>query len=551
MRRDVFTFLVGGRAGQGVKKAGAVASRLFAHMGRRVFQMDDYQSLIKGGHNFSAVSTSTKEITSHYLKADLVVALDAKSREQHSSQLRRNGLMVCDAEALEEGEDCGIPIMAEARKHPNPELRSGVAAVAILAAGLGFDKERMHQIIGEEYTRETEHNVAFADAIYDLAQPRVGGKFDLKEGDKELPLLYGNEAIALGAAAGGLDLYIAYPMTPSSSLLHFLAAHDRDLGIAVVHPENEIAVANMAIGAAFAGARAMVGSSGGGFALMEEALSLAGMTEAPLLCVLCSRPGPSTGVPTYTEQGDLWFAFSQGHGEYPRIVASPGSVEEAFSLSAELLSLAWRFQTPVILLTEKHLSESKMTIDINVEKVAWPDYITHEGGEYKRYAGAEDGVSPLLFPPSDQLIKWDSYEHDETGITTEDPETIVRMHDKRNKKGEAIENHLKDIRAVNVYEEGEPTIFTYGSTTMSVLEALRAGGITAQVVQPVYLEPLPVSELRKYKKGVNVVVELSSTGQFARLLEERAKITAAHVITKYDGRPFEPDELAKQIKGVL
>jgi 2-oxoglutarate ferredoxin oxidoreductase subunit alpha len=440
MKRDVFTFVVGGRAGQGVKKAGAVASRLFARMGRRVFQMDDYQSLIRGGHNFSVVSTCREQITSHYMKADLVVALDTRSRDLHSADLAKNGLMICDAEADEDdkGKGCGIPIMAKAKEYPNPELRSGVAAVAVLAAGLGMDKEPMHEILAEEYARETEHNIAFADAIYDLVQDRVGGKFKLKEGDKELPLLYGNEAIGLGAAAGGLDVYIAYPMTPSSSLLHFLAAHDRDLGVAVLHPENEIAVANMAIGSAFAGARTMVGSSGGGFALMEETFSLAGMTEAPLLCVLSSRPGPSTGVPTYTGQGDLWFAINQGHGEFPRVVASPGSVEEAFYLTAELLSMVWRFQTPAILLTDKHLSESKMTVDIEVDRATWPEFTLHEGGEYARYSDAEDGVSPLLFPPSYELIKWDSYEHDEAGITTEDPDTIVKMQDKRRRKGDAL-----------------------------------------------------------------------------------------------------------------
>jgi 2-oxoglutarate ferredoxin oxidoreductase subunit alpha len=553
MRRDVFTFLVGGRAGQGVKKAGAVASRLFAHMGRQVFQMDDYQSLIRGGHNFSVVSTSRSEISSHYMKADLVVALDERSRELHSQHLRRNGLMICDADSLDEAQACGVSLTSEARKHPDPELRYGVGAVAALAAALGFGKERLQEIITHEYSRDVDHNIAYASAIYDVAHPIVGDRFDLKEGDGERPLLYGNEAIALGAAAGGLDVYVAYPMTPSSSILHFLAAHDRDLGVAVVHPESEIAVANMAIGAAFAGARTMVGSSGGGFALMEEALSLAGMAEAPLLCVLSSRPGPSTGVPTYTEQGDLNFALNQGHGEFPRIVASPGGVEEAFYLAGELLNLAWEFQIPAILLTEKHLSESKTTVDIDVEQALWPESAGYQGEEsaYCRYSDTEAGVSPPLFPPSSELIKWNSYEHDEKGVTTEEPAMVTRMHDKRARKRTHLESFLKDVRTVNVYGEGETPIFTYGSTTLSVREAMAAGGIEAKVVQPVYLEPTPTSELRKHRKGNPIVVELSSTGQFARFLTERCGIKPAHVITKYDGRPFDPDELAKRIKGVM
>ena len=292
----------------------------------------------------------------------------------------------------------------------------------------------------------------------------------------------------------------------------------------------------------------MVGSSGGGFALMEEAFSLAGMVEAPLLCYLGSRPGPSTGVPTYTSQGDLFFALHQGHGEFPRIVASPGSIEEAFYLAAEMLDILWRFQTPGVLLTEKHLAESRMTVDIDVNKAKLPEPLMHKTGEYKRYLDTENGVSPLLFPPSKELIKWDSYEHDESGITTEDPETITRMQDKRSKKTKAIIEHLKSLHTVNVFGDKGPVILTYGSTAMSVLEALKAGNIEATVVQPVYLEPLPFWELEKYRKDKVIVVEQSCTGQFAALLKEKIGIESKAVIKKYDGRPFDPQELALKIK---
>jgi 2-oxoglutarate ferredoxin oxidoreductase subunit alpha len=339
-------------------------------------------------------------------------------------------------------------------------------------------------------------------------------------------------------------------MTPASAVLHYLAAHDKELGVTVVHPENEIAVINMAIGSIFAGARAMVGSSGGGFALMQEAFSLAGMVEAPLLCYLGSRPGPSTGVPTYTSQGDLNFAIYQGHGEFPRIVASPGSMEEAFYLAAEMLDLVWRFQTPGILLTEKHLGESRMTVEIDAGKARWPEPTMHDKGEYNRYLDTENGVSPMLFPPSKELIKWDSYEHDESGITTEDPDTIARMQDKRQRKTKAIAEHMKGMHTVNVCGDKGPVIFTYGSTTMSVLEALQAGNIDATVVQPIYLEPLPVWELDRYRNREIIVVEQSCSGQFASLLREKAQIQPKAVIKKYDGRPFDPVELAEKIKEV-
>jgi 2-oxoglutarate ferredoxin oxidoreductase subunit alpha len=546
--KDVFTFLVGGKAGEGVRKAGSVAASVFAHMGRQVFHMDDYMSLIKGGHNFSVVSTSKRRITSHYVKADLVVALDKRSYDIHQEHLTHGGILVFDSEAVKEGAGLGVPLLAEAKKYPNPNLRLGLGSVAILAAAVGLDKEQLKHVIEDEYSRDIENNIAYAMTIYDMVQPQIGGKFKLDNGDNERRIVTGNEAIALGAAAGGLDVYYAYPMTPSSAILHYFAAHDEDLGVVAVHPENEIAVINMAIGSVFAGARAMVGSSGGGFALMEEAFSLAGMVEAPLLCYLGSRPGPSTGVPTYTSQGDLNFAIHQGHGEFPRIVASPGSIEEAFYLAAEMLDMVWRFQTPGILLTEKHLGESRMTVEIDPDKAKWPEPIVHDKGEYKRYLDTENGISPMLFPPSKELIKWNSYEHDELGITTEDPEMIAKMQEKRQKKAKAIVEHMKGINTVNVHGDKGPVIFAYGSTTMSVLEALKAGDINATVVQPIYLEPLPVWELDQYRDRKVIVVEQSCSGQFASLLREKARIQPKAVIRKFDGRPFDPVELAENLK---
>jgi 2-oxoglutarate ferredoxin oxidoreductase subunit alpha len=549
--KDVFTFLVGGKAGEGVRKAGSVAASVFAHMGRQVFHMDDYMSLIKGGHNFSVVSTAKRRITSHYVKADLVVALDKRSYDMHREHTADGGILVYDTDAVKEGSGLGVPLLAEAKKYPNPNLRLGLGSVAVLAVAVGLSREDLKHVIEDEYSRDIENNIAYAMTIYETIQPKIGGRFKLEAGDKERRILTGNEAIALGAAAAGLDVYYAYPMTPSSAILHYFAAHDKDLGVVAVHPENEIAVINMAVGSAFAGARAMVGSSGGGFALMEEAYSLAGMVEAPLLCYLGSRPGPSTGVPTYTSQGDLNFAIHQGHGEFPRIVASPGSVEEAFYLAAEMLDLLWRFQTPGILLTEKHLGESRMTVEIDAGRARWPEPMMHAKGEYKRYLNTPNGVSPMLFPPSDELIKWDSYEHDESGTTTEDLEMIAKMQEKRQKKSKAIIEHLKRINTVNVHGDKGAAIFAYGSTTMSVLEALKAGDIDATVVQPVYLEPLPVWELEKYRDRKVIVVEQSCSGQFAELLREKAGIESESVIRKFDGRPFDPVELSEKLKEVL
>jgi 2-oxoglutarate ferredoxin oxidoreductase subunit alpha len=551
LREDLFTFLVGGEAGHGVKKTGSVAAGILADMGRAVFQMDDYQSLIRGGHNFSVVSTAVDEISSHYMKANLVVALDDRSYRMHREHLRQDGVMVFNADQVEGGEGVGVPMTTEAEKHPRSDLILGVGAVAVLACALGWDREKIRGIVEASYPGGAEDNVAYAGRIYELAEEHIKGRIELASGDRRRPVLSGNQAIGLGALAAGLDVYLAYPMTPESPLLHFLAEQAEQFSIAVMHPESEVAVANMAIGAASAGARAMVGTSGGGLALMDEALSLAGMTETPLLCILGSRPGPATGVPTYTEQGDLKFALHKGHGEYSRIVASPGSIGEAGRLAAELLDLAWKFQTPAIMLTEKHLAESRTTVDLDLENMAWAEPSMHQNGEYQRYRDTDDGVSPALFPPSDQIIKWNSYEHDQAGITTEKAEIIARMHDKRFRKGQSLVGHLKEIRTVNVFGQSGPLIFTYGSSTMSVLEALRVLEADARVVQPIYLEPLPVWDLEKYLGSAPIVVEQSRAGQFAHLLREKMDMEPAAVIRRYDGRPFEPAELARQIEEVI
>ncbi len=549
-----FTFLVGGEAGHGVRRAGIVTADYCGARGRHAFQLDDYQSLIRGGHNFSVVTSSPQPVCSQYERADLVVALDRRSYEAHRKHVSRSGLMVFNSDAVSEDGAVGIglPLSELAKPYPHPALRLGVGAVVVFLVAVGVGRAATAEFVKRKYPRDAESNIAYALSVYDAAAPYLAARFRLEEGEAPATMLTGNEAIGLGMYAGGLDVYFAYPMTPSSSILHYLAGHARDFGIAVVHPESEIAVMNMAIGAASMGVRTAVGSSGGGLALMEEAMSLAGMSETPVLCVLSSRPGPSTGVPTYTAQGDLSFALNQGHGEFPRIVASPGTAEEAYALAAELMGLAWAFQTPAILLTEKHLSESRMTVRIPSELPEVPRVKQHRGkGEYRRYALTRDGVSPLHFAPSEQLVKWTSYEHDEKGISTEDAGMISCMQEKRQRKSEALIDALKRRQTVRRHGDRGPLILTYGSTTMSVREALAYGGIEAEVVQPVYLMPFPVWELADVAKRPIVVVEQSAAAQLAGLLRREVGANVAACVTRYDGRPFDPAELARRLKGVL
>jgi len=552
MTKNVFTFLVGGKAGEGVKKAGSVAAHLFSSMGRYVFQMDDYMSLIRGGHNFSVVSTSPNWISSHYMNANLIVNFDKRSCETHMNDTAKDGLTFFNSDEQDDAEGIGIPLTSESEKYPMKNLMYGVGAVAILASTIGFKKEEMNQVIKSQYPRGIDDNISFANMIYDMVNSECENKFPLERGYKERRIISGNESICLGAVAGGLDVYYAYPMTPASTILHFLAKQAENFGLAVVHAESEIAVINMAIGSAFTGAKAMVGTSGGGFALMTEGFSLAGITETPILIVLSQRPGPATGVPTYTEQADLSFALSAGHGDFLRIVASPATVEEAYYLTSEMLELVWKFQTPGILLTDKHLSESSMTVDIDIERAKWAEPKMHEGSDYKRYLGTEDGISPMLFPPSKEIIKWNSYEHDEFGITTENADMITFMHDKRDKKLNALIEDLKERETVNIIWGENPTnVFAYGSTYMSVIEAINFGKINPTIIQPIYLNPLPIWELKQFKNQENIVVEQSSTGQLTSLLREKAGLNIKSTIKRYDGRPFDPIELSSKIKEVL
>jgi len=549
--RDVFTFLVGGQAGQGVKSAAGGASEILAGLGRETFQLDDYQSLIRGGHSFSVVSTAPGPVSSHYGRADLIIALDAPSYEEHRDQLAENGILVRNSDEVPDGEGIGAPITSLAEHYSRPLLRSGVSAVAILCCALGMDDEELSATIARIYPKDSKNNVALAKSVHEAVSGDVGGRFRLDGDGKRRTLIAGTQAMCLGAAAAGLDVYIAYPMTPSSPLLHFLSTHDDDLSVVTVHPESEIAVANMALGCAMAGARAMVGTSGGGYALMEEAFSLAGMSESPCLFFLGQRSGPATGVPTYTEQSDLRFAIHAGHGEFARAVASPGDVAESFRLAAELLDLAWRFQSPTVLLSDKHLAECTVTAEVDIDGAPWAEPIAHEGGDYARYAETKDGVSPLLFPPSDEMIKWTSYEHDEAGITTEEAGMVVRMHDKRQRKTEALAEAVRSLRTVNRFGDSGPVVLTYGSTTMSALEAVRAGGLDVRVIQPVYLEPFPSWELNELRGERVVVVEASAGGQFAKFMSEKAGVNVAAVIKRYDGRPFEPTELAREIETAI
>ena len=339
-------------------------------------------------------------------------------------------------------------------------------------------------------------------------------------------------------------------MTPATSILHYLADF-KDCNVLAVQLENEIAVINAAIGASFSGKRTMVGTSGGGFALMTETISLSAIAEVPVLIINSQRPGPATGVPTYSGQGDLLFALNSGHGDFIRFVFAPGDANEAFSLSVKAMNLAWKYQTPAILLMEKDLSESTFSFNKNILKDSKKEEgaLWNNKGEYKRYTITENGISPIAFPGKDAVVKTTSYEHDEFGISTEDEDIIKQMQEKRLRKFDSMKKEIDNIQAVNVYGDSEIAVICFGSlkgVVKSVCEKLKI-----KMIQPFILQPFPRKQVIEALKGVNkiVCVESNALGQLSQVLSQNG-INVDKKILKYDGRPFYEEELEDQLKNI-
>ncbi|HDM75838.1 MAG TPA: hypothetical protein ENG51_05130 [Deltaproteobacteria bacterium] len=355
-------------------------------------------------------------------------------------------------------------------------------------------------------------------------------------------------------------------MTPASPLLHYLAARQRDKDILVVQSESELAAINMVNGACFAGVRAMTGTSGGGFCLMTEGFGLAGMSESHAVLMLAQRPGPSTGLPTYTSQGDLRFAIHASQGEFPRLVIAPGDVEECFYKTIEAFNLAEKYQIPAILITDKHLQESHKsttpfdTSKVSIERGALFVGDKYEGEEeYKRYKITENGVSPRVLPSTKgAIVKYSSYEHDEFGITTEDPELTTLMNDKRFRKLEFLNKELEKMETVKIHRDSDAdlTIIGWGSTKGAILEAmkiLKKENFEVNYLQVIYLAPFPKEKVGEVLESAKrtVAVENNKTAQLVSLIRENNFVDVDHKILKYDGRPFNPWMLADRIRGVM
>jgi 2-oxoglutarate ferredoxin oxidoreductase subunit alpha len=555
-----FSFLIGGKAGDGIKQAGHFLAQLFNELGFNIFIYEDYQSLITGGHNFSIIRASDKKISNHKQKVDFIIAFNKDAVEKHQENLKKETIIIYDSDAIQKQDlpkqykAVAFPMSNVLKQRGLPLIVRNAVSLGILAGVLKIDFELVKKIITNSVHKKIEENIKVAEIGYKEGLEHKNG-FDIEKiKNKPGKILTGNEAIALGAVKAGMKFYFAYPMTPASGILHYLAANEEKFGIKAIHPENEISVALMAEGAAFAGKRAMVGTSGGGFALMVEALSLAGQAEIPVVFVLSQRSGPATGIPTYTSQADLLFSIFAGHGEFLKIVVAPGDADEAFYLTAEAMNLSWKYQTPAIILSDKHLSESIFSAyyDENKVKIEEPKLWVKKG-EYKRYLITKDGISPLAFPgDKNAIVKATSYEHDESGITSETAEDAEKMNEKRLNKKATLIKELKKKKTINVFgnKKSKNILIVWGSTKGVAVEVAENLGL--KVIQPMFIEPFPVEQIKKELKGAKKIidVEANATGQLAYILKANG-IDIDEKILKYDGRPFTVEELEEKIKKII
>jgi len=558
--RSVF---VAGAAGEGIQTIGDVIARALLTHGYPVFVTQDYESRIRGG--FSSVRLRVGDVPRNAPRpeADILLALNGRAREHYRELLRPSGLLLVEAAAdagsvTADGSSLAVPFLDLAVSHGGSKLYANSVAAGALCATLGVPFAALQAILEQVFEKRgpdvATSNVRAAEAGFDAARSSLGSRapHELPARANRYAFASAHETIPLAAAASGCRFIAAYPMSPSTGIITAFARQP-ELGVFVEQAEDEIAAINMALGASAAGVRAMTATSGGGFALMVEALSLAGMTETPLVVVVGQRPGPATGLPTRTAQEDLFFAMYAGHGETPRVVLAPSDPQDAIDKTVRAFDLADRYQIPVILLTDQLLADSSFSMDplalpaeIPGPCLADPEKIA---GAYRRYALTEDGISPrLALGQSRHLVCIDSDEHDEDGHITEDLVSMrPAMVEKRLEKGRRLRAEM-GAPSQNRTEDADLVLVGWGSTKGAIGEAVdraRSAGHKLGAIHFTELWPLP--ELTFPEGPQYWVVEGNATGQLARLLRAETGLDVEGRIGRYDGVPLDAVTILKEL----
>ncbi len=572
-----FTIAIGGAAGQGIATPGNILARTFVRRGLHLNAYNAYQSIIRGGHILLTMRIRDREALSHGDGLDLLLCLNQDTMTRHLRHLGPGACAIYNSDSVTPGEAaegvqlCGMPVQELTGDNKN-RLAQNTAALGVMVHLFGVEFEVLESALKLQFGRKGEDvvssNVTVARAAYDYSREHFTPFPTPLPNNHEEPLAVwtGNDALAMGGAAAGVKFYCAYPMSPSTGVLHWMAKNARELGIMVRQVEDEIGVANMAIGAAHTGVRAMCATSGGGFALMTEAVGSAAMMEIPVVFINVMRAGPSTGVPTKTEQGDLWQALGASQGDFERFLVAPQSAEDAFHTIGEVFNLADRYQCPAIVLSDLLISEGTFSVPpkslemfppIERGKLIQDADGNGANGTYNRYLDTEDGVSPRAVPgvPGHvHVVATD--EHDEEGILISDEFTNpIKRRQMVEKRARKLQDVLTRVPPPELEgdEDAEVTLVGWGSTWGVIGEALeqladrgvRANRIAVKWILPFHAEAM-TSLLSGAKK--TILVENNHSGQFARFLRSETGFVPDGHIRKYDGEPFMPHHI---VDGVL
>jgi 2-oxoglutarate/2-oxoacid ferredoxin oxidoreductase subunit alpha len=569
MDRNLFnediSIVISGEAGQGVKSLEKILATVAKNSGYNIFTTEEYMSRIRGGVNSTEIRVSSNRIKAYVNKIDILIPLTKDTTPHLSKRITPDTLVIGEKKDNPHFENLIDVHFTEIAKEIGGKIYSNTVAVGVVAGILNLEKEEVKQTIKKRFQEKgdqvVQNNIEALTRGYEVAEKVSGNKLlaEIKERKitpdnkiKDEPMTNGGEAVALGALAGGCNFISSYPMSPSTSVLVNLAKYSRKIDIIVEQAEDEISAVNMMIGAWYAGARAMITTSGGGFALMCEGLSLAGIMESPAVFHLAQRPGPATGLPTRTEQGDLTFALYAGHGDFPRIILAPRSPRQAFSITQKAFNLADKYQVPVIIMTDQFLLESFYNIEerLSTKGMKIERHIVQTDEDYKRYRFTDNGISPRGIPGYGKgLVKQDSDEHTEEGLITEDLDNVrIPMVDKRMKKLDVISEDMIEPELIGS-KEYKTLLVGWGSTYHSVVEAIRLlKRDDLAFLHCSWVYPLPNSVKDYLNKAEKVIaIENNHGGQFAKLIKQETGKEADDLIVKYNGLSFAVEEVYDEI----
>ena len=568
-RKFDFALAIGGAAGQGIATPGNILARSFVRRGLHLYAYNAYQSIIRGGHIFLTIRVSDQEMGDHGDKLDLLMALNQDTMDRHLGLLGPGARAVYNSDTITPGEAgegvqlCGLPVKELTNNDRNKLVQNTVALGAMMHL-CGLDFKVLEDALTLQFKRKgqevVDQNVAVGRAGYDYAAANFAAFPDaIPTGEKPLAVWTGNEALAMGGAAAGCKFYCAYPMSPATGVLHWMAKNAREAGIMVRQVEDEIGVANMAIGAAHAGCRTMCATAGGGFALMTEAVGASAMMEIPVVFINVQRAGPSTGVPTKTEQGDLWQMLGASQGDFQRLIVAPYDALDAFNTMAEIFNLTDKLQCPAMVLSDLLISEGTFSVDpakINMQPNIDRGKLIREGSsngnDYKRYLHTEDGVAPRAIPGVEghmHVVSTD--EHDEDGILISDeftnPHTRRKNVERRARKMDGLE---KEVAAPELEgpADADVTLIGFGSTIGVIREAceqLRDQGVSVNHFQIKWIVPFHAEAISNVIKNAKktIIVENNHSGQFYRYMRSETGLDVDGHVRKYDGEPFMPHHI--------